>query len=386
MSVGLPEALERAASALRADADGIRPANGDPARLLELLDAEAAARVLAWLLHHEPEAGAELADAWAETPEAGAEPLRRVASGALPKASRKGLRRALHRLRSRGIALPPERPPAVVARLPSLGDDLNTAMVSAIDPQGTRLVHVVESNPAGGARLFEVLLDEVRGVLEIEVYTTGRSRARQFLRDMGRRGRFPAVEADPDAVRALVARVADGQPEGRPLPRGFAEWRSRVANAPEGTATPGEEADAALGGSDEDAVGLERAVELVRQREVGPWPPAAEVLSPLAEELAELGRSRILVSPALRRERAETVLRDGAARIFGDAFAAATARRFEETAYVLWKQDCVETARACLVAARAFRAKAPGENPVALAMLEVVLEPAMRKLEEETKG
>ena len=28
--VGLPEALERAASALEADADAIRPANGDP--------------------------------------------------------------------------------------------------------------------------------------------------------------------------------------------------------------------------------------------------------------------------------------------------------------------------------------------------------------------
>ena len=36
--VGLPEALERAASALEADADAIRPANGDPFQLLGLLD------------------------------------------------------------------------------------------------------------------------------------------------------------------------------------------------------------------------------------------------------------------------------------------------------------------------------------------------------------
>ena len=64
--VGLPEALERAASALPADADAIRPANGDPFQLLELLSGEAPGRVLAWLLEHESAAGVELAFAWAD--------------------------------------------------------------------------------------------------------------------------------------------------------------------------------------------------------------------------------------------------------------------------------------------------------------------------------
>ena len=108
--VGLPEALERAASALPADADAIRPANGDPARLLELLDAEAAARVLRWLLTNEPADGAELAGAWAEDPEAGLAALLRVTEERLPKAGRKALRRAHHRLRSRGVELPEAEP------------------------------------------------------------------------------------------------------------------------------------------------------------------------------------------------------------------------------------------------------------------------------------
>ena len=55
--LGLPEALERAASALPADADEIRPANGDPVQLRRSLDEEAAHRVLSWLLLHEPAAG-----------------------------------------------------------------------------------------------------------------------------------------------------------------------------------------------------------------------------------------------------------------------------------------------------------------------------------------
>ena len=64
--MSLSEALEAAASALAGDADAIRPANGDPVRLLSFLDPDAAARVLGWLLAHRPGEGTELADAWGE--------------------------------------------------------------------------------------------------------------------------------------------------------------------------------------------------------------------------------------------------------------------------------------------------------------------------------
>ena len=63
--LGLPEALERAASALPGDAGEIRPANGDPVQLRRSLDDEAACRVLSWLLRNEPASGGELASAWA---------------------------------------------------------------------------------------------------------------------------------------------------------------------------------------------------------------------------------------------------------------------------------------------------------------------------------
>ena len=95
--MSLPEALEAAASALTGDADAIRPANGDPVRLLSLLDPAAAARVLGWILAQRPAAGAELADAWLVEP-AGEEILLSIDEGSLPKAGRKVLRRVRHHL------------------------------------------------------------------------------------------------------------------------------------------------------------------------------------------------------------------------------------------------------------------------------------------------
>src|SRR5687768_16656486 len=117
--IGLPEALERAASALPRAADAIRPANGDPGQLAQGLGREQSGAVLAWLLEHEPAAGEELALAWAEDPDT-AEPVLSLAPAALPKRAQKSLRRVHHRLRSRGVAVPEAPPAATVATLAPL--------------------------------------------------------------------------------------------------------------------------------------------------------------------------------------------------------------------------------------------------------------------------
>jgi hypothetical protein len=233
-------------------------------------------------------------------------------------------------------------------------------------------------------RLFELMLDEGRGVLECHVYNTGRSRARRFLRDFQQREGFATVPAPSEAVRALVRRIAAQQPPDRPLPRSFSEWHSQLADAPEGALTPGELARADLGGEPEPAA-LRRAAELVSGAEVGPWPPAPEVLQPLAERLGEVTRGAVIVSEAQRREQAEQLLENGLEEIFAEPFSSHTAARFEETAYVLWRRDREDDARDCLAAAAAFRAGGAKENPVAKAIIEVVLAPVLQKLEEEIR-
>ena len=82
-------------------------------------------------------------------------------------------------------------------------------------------------------------------------------------------------------------------------------------------------------------------------------------------------------------EQAEHVLENGLEEIFAEPFRSHTAARFEETAYVFWKRDREDDARACLAAAAAFRAGDARQNPVAKAMVERVLAPVLQKLEEE---
>jgi hypothetical protein len=377
--VSLAGALEDAASALPGDADAIRPANGDPQRLLELLGSEGASRVLAWLLAERPAEGDELADAWAESEE-GSEAVLSVSESALPKPGRKALRRIRHRLRSRGVAVAEAPREPVVARLPEVDDAFGSAWLSPIDPDGMRIAYLVEPNPGGGARLFEVVIDDARGVVGFEVYTAPRKKARAFLDDLRRRDRFPVTEVPADTARAVVAHALAAQPEDRPPPRGFFEWRSRVAEAPPGTPLPGALAAEVLEVRAEPSL-LERAAELVRQGRLGPWPPPPSVLAELYERLRTSLESRVIVSGAARRQQLDDILGEALEEVFDAAGAARAAHRLRESAFVLWRHGDEDAARACLAAAAAFEAGSPRDNPVARALLEVPMRPALRSLE-----
>jgi hypothetical protein len=383
--LGLAEALERAASALREHARAIRPANGDPARLLEALGPEAGASVLGWLLANETADGEELAQAWAEDEGAGAEALRRLEGASLPKPARKALRRVLHGMRSRGLDVPVAAPAPVVAKLPPIEDTLTGAFVSPIDGGGTRAVYLVEPHPAGGARLFELLLDAERGIVRFEVYSTGRSQVRRFLRDIARNERFPAAPAPLEAVRALVERAAARHPADRPPPRGYAEWRAHVAAPPEGARTPGELAAEALGG-EASPERVRRAAELVRTGALGPWPPAPEELQALAEKVLEGAKGQVIVAPEVRREQAARAIDEAVERIYAGPHAARVAECFREAAYVSWKAAQEDDARIALAAARALEAGPAESGPLARAILETALRPVLDELDRTLAG
>ena len=382
--MSLASALERAAGALPAAADAIRPANGDPDRLLDGLRPDEAQRLLGWLLTHEVEAGEELLAAWVEG-ESGVKVVLAAPDAGLPKAGRKALRRARHQLRGRGIVVSEPEPAPTVARLPAVDDDLSAAAVTALDPSGACLVYLAERNPSGGARLFEVALDEGRGLLEFEVYSAGRSQVRGFLREILGRGRLPAVEAPPEAIRALIARAAGAHPEDRPLPSGFGEWRSKLARG----ADPAEAPDVRVAGALEpgEPGSVEAVVERVRAGELGPWVPG-ESLRAAAERLSELSEQRIIVSAAQRRSQADEILGESLDALFADGGGATFARRFRHAAFVAWQRDQEEEARALLAAAAVCEGAEAARSPLARALLELPLAGLLAKLEteEETPG
>lgn len=377
--MSLPESLERAASELATLADKIRPANGDPHRLLEELDDAQATALLAWMLDQAPDDAGELVEAWGEE-EAGVRALLAVADADLGKPGRKLLRKARHRLRSAGVEVGEPAPAPAGAgrkRAVATGDEWLAAHVSSPDFRGARMGYLVDRHPAGGARLFEMRFDEGRGLLDFKIYNAGRSKVRGFLKSLTENSGRRLFEVDRDALRALVWRAAQAQPSDRPLPTAYVEWRARLFD--EGlanVATPGEQIRGALGEGDR-AASLATLCAQVKSGDLGPWPPATAWVG----DWMDKGREAVDgLEGAARGEAIEAWIEEVTTSLQAETRGALIARHLDELAWVRSQEGDEEAARALLAVSGAIAEDDDAARALTRARVESLFEPYLASL------
>jgi hypothetical protein len=347
--------------------------------LLQTLPQAVATEVLEWLLINESAAGEELSLAWSEQ-EAGLGPLEALDPSKLAKPARKTLRRAIHRMRSRGFEVKAEPAATHVARLPSLEEGIEAALVSPLDPRGSRMVYLVLSHPAGGARVYEALIDEQEGLVEFRIYDTGRSRARKFLRDLAQRRSAAMVEVDVASARGLLARTEKNHPATRPLPRGFVEARSLLALDAAGE-VPGDQVREALSAAEDVSAAIGRLEARIAGHDLGPWPAPAASLEAVATKLQEQSSGGLVVSESTRQDRVRDILREAASEVYDAELRAVTARRLREEAFLAWRDDREDQARDCLAGAEAFESEGEA-GELAVTFLHATLEPLIEQMGE----
>ncbi len=388
--MSLPECLERAASELPDLADRIRPANGDPRRLLDLLapaaGPTAAAGVLARVLAADEAAGEELLEAWSEFPEA-VGVIAAVPESEVPKAGRKLLRRALHRLRAKGVAVDSSAAavaaPVPARRLASASDRWQAAHVSAPDFRGTRMGYLVDDHPAGGARLFEIRFDPARGILDFKLYNAGRSKVRGFLKSLMAGTNQRLFEVEHGALCALVRRASQAQPADRALPTFFVEWRSRLfAEAAAAETVPGERVRVALGPAEDRAASRERVVADLRSGRIGPWPPATTWV---AERMEAAQKSVEGLAGSARSAAIDAFVASTTEALAEATDRAGLAEQLAEWAWIEWKREDPEAARALLaVSAELAGAEgAEGNRALASARVDAVFGPFLAALKKD---
>ncbi|HIF93878.1 MAG TPA: hypothetical protein EYQ60_12265 [Myxococcales bacterium] len=392
--MSLPESLERAACQLSELADQIRPANGDPHRLLDELSPEDAGQLLVWILTEEPEAATELIEGWSQS-DPGAKIVLGISDAGIPKLPRKALRRARHRLHSQGIVADENSSPVAdvessaptpTRRFNQANDRFEAAHVSTPDFRGARVGYLVESHPSGGARLFEIRFDEGRGILDFKIYNAGRTKVRGFLRSLTGGKQQRLFDVDRDALRALVRRASLAQPIDRPLPSAFVEWRRRLfAEDLEKQSTPGDLVRESLADdaqSIDSSQALEETLKEVRAGSLGPWPPRTAWVG----EWMEKGRADTDDLDAGPRANAiEVWLGLATEALTKETDLELLSRHLDELAWIRWRSDALPGALALLAvsdvlgksdeaAAQMSRARVDGLFQSFLAELRVVEE------------
>jgi len=271
---------------------------------------------------------------------------------------RKALRRALHRLRARGVRV--EAPEE---------DGWEAGYLSHIDPRGSRLVLLLRQEPPYGVRLFQLILNDLEGIQRLETSRLRRVEWQKHLLFLYRRPDLWLVEAEPAYCRALIGEVHRRVPLGEE----HRAWATQLLGSPE--LLHPHPAQGLLR-MDE---GRLRALwpESNRLLEVHPfagWRLPLEELEGRRQRVDQARHSPLILSPEQQRQRLEEALAEVAEEVFSGERLRLWCRRLEEMAYVLVKRGDRALAELALSAAWALERYGPGRHPFLLGLLERSLE------------
>lgn len=327
-------------------------ADGDVALLPAALDAAAGEALVALLV--------ERADAAR---------LQRLGEAA-DKALAKRARRALHLLRTRGVAPPPPekreyRPhgPYASAEEPSLA--------SMIDGRGERIVWLVRAVDSG-YDIFEAQLSETRGILGFSTANAPRKDWRAHAARVVADERMAVARISERHARQLIE---DGYRQtlaaGRVPPEEFARARLGMGHYEPEERHP--------------ALDLAPPVPLVEARhrlaslhalpELRTWIPPEESLPALDLEIGNIVTSKLIVDPQQRREQLAAAVEKVANAALTPELRRRLAARLYETALLLAARGKSDEARLCSAAAALTldQRVAAGDNPFVLGLFDKVV-------------
>lgn len=292
------------------------------------------------------------------------------------KVARKLARRAIHRLKSRGVAVEPSERSPKQSVLRPLAQEQEQGIVTPPDPLGQRRAFLIVP-VRGAARMYEIGLSDVDGVVFLEAFEGKRRDARAFERNLREQEGVRAVVVEASALRALVAGVAGHQQAQ--VDRNLLDELLRGSDAP----TPGEKLSAELA---PEALELpDRAADqLVRScveaGELPPWPPVGEPADALAAQIEAIEHSPLVLTDLQKRERRWELFRQYADRVLDRPYRERVAARLEESAVFLLDAGNREAAVAAVQVGRRVRAAAdPLEVPFLELMLTLLLNAAQQR-------
>ena len=141
----------------------------------------------------------------------------------------KEAKRALHLLRTRGVAVPePSRapPPAPTP----VAEEVFPCYASSLDGQGERAIWIARNVPGKGVEVGQAVVSDLLGLVELQVGVLGRKEYRGFGKEIGERGQAMGVaEIDPGHARSAVAEARRrNDASGRQVPAGADAWLARI--------------------------------------------------------------------------------------------------------------------------------------------------------------
>jgi hypothetical protein len=270
----------------------------------------------------------------------------------------KEAKRALHVLRTRGVAVPeparsPVPPPAPAAEAPL------AALASAVDGQGERVVWLPRSQPGKGIEVGQAVVSDERGLLELRVGFLSRKEWRAFVKDLLERGaRMGVLEVPRAHAHAWIAVArARNEESGQRVPEGADLWLHAL-----GPAQPPPDPAAGLPPLSPEAEreALAASGKLHDLPLLAHWLADESFLRTIAAKLDEVQVSPLYLDEAQRSAQMQRILADAVDGYLDEARRPRLAARLTAVGAHLAARGDEAHAQAAVAAARAIAAGAPG--------------------------
>ena len=297
-----------------------------------------------------------------------------------PKALQKTIRKALHRLKSRGVIFSDNQTPRQVV-LGGAASRLERCLASFIDGSGDRMILMIRTRPAGGYQGAYLVLNYGTGIRFAKALQMSRRELPELLESV--QAQAPLIDLTPAHCQRQIALVQQMNLATRtPVPEEFFMLRDLIG---EPDTMP--EAGAIYEALSPDELDMARAQndhaeDLLELPELGGWTLPESVVQAYADALAEIDDSKIVVSEAMQRERIDRVFESAMQDVLGEESRAIMRLRLEEMAHYFLQTERRLEAMWALGAAESLFDDNPDRlrlNPFAGALLERSLEGAKKR-------
>ena len=297
-----------------------------------------------------------------------------------PKALQKTIKKALHRLKSRGVIFSDDQAPRQVV-LGGAVSRLERCLASFIDGSGDRMILMIRTRPGGGYQIAYLVLNYGTGIRFAKALQTSRRELPELLESV--QAQAPLIDLTPAHCQRQIALVQQMNLATRtPVPEEFFMLRDLIGEPdtmPEAgaiyEALSPEELEMARAQND-------HAEDLLELPELGGWTLPESAVRAYADALAEIDDSKIVVSEAMQRERVDRVFESAMQEVLGEESRAIMRLRLEEMAHYFLQTGRRLEAMWALAAAESLLDDNPDRlrlNPFAGALLERSLEGAKKR-------
>jgi hypothetical protein len=244
--------------------------------------------------------------------------------------TRREIRRALFRLRQRGIETPAGAKPAPIVASTEGSTEIGlSALLSPTDADGARIAWLIKSRAGGGLRRLWGLVSDSAGLLAAKLETLSRKEFRADRAQVERRAGTGLIDADWRLVDFILCDAHRRTPEaGRAQIGDFFGARAELV-----AASPPTELKHPVYAELATQAALEPSAELMKEPEIASFKLPEPVIKPYADEATGLQQSVIVLNRMQQEERINTIVERAITELLTGDIAHRLRRHLEDTGY-----------------------------------------------------